>query len=171
MPSSIEPRWLARYSALDLPETEGSDCTFCAIVNGELESHIIAETPDTLCFLDHLPATFGHALVIPKQHCRDLFDISEQSLQSVVSMARQVADALRSSCSAAGVNLVHASGLAAHQTVFHFHIHVVPRYDGDSIVVFPRLADPAHSQAVAQRLRSTLSDITPSTGSGERVAP
>lgn len=171
MPSSIEPRWLARYSALDLPETEGSDCTFCAIVNGELESHIIAETPDTLCFLDHLPATFGHALVIPKQHCRDLFDISEQSLQSVVAMAQQVAGALRTSCSAAGVNLVHASGLAAHQTVFHFHIHVVPRYDGDSIVVFPRLADPAHSQAVAQRLRSALSDITASTGSGERVAP
>lgn len=181
-PSSFEPHWLARYSSPDpggaadpgIPgETEDAACAFCAIAAGGLEAHIIAESADTLCFLDHLPATFGHALVVPKQHYRDLFDIPETSLHGVVDMAKQVAEALRTSCSAAGVNLVHASGLAAHQTVFHFHLHVVPRYDGDSIVVFPRLADPAHALAMAQRLRSALSEHSPRTrtGSRERVAP
>ncbi|GAB2468644.1 HIT family protein [Streptosporangium sandarakinum] len=171
MALSFDPRWLSRYSTQDLAEDPQSPCVFCAIVNGEVEGHVIAETPDTLCFLDHLPATYGHTLVIPKQHCQDLFDISDESFQAVMATAKQVANALRVSCSAAGVNLVHASGLAAHQTVFHFHMHVVPRYDGDSIVVFPRLADPARKDEVAQRLRAALREELPPTGTAESSAP
>lgn len=156
MALSLDPRWLSRYSTQDPVENARSPCVFCAIINGQVESHIVAETPDAVCFLDHLPATYGHTLVVPKRHCRDLFDIADESFQSVMATAKQVANALRTTCAAAGVNLVHASGLAAHQTVFHFHMHVVPRYDGDSIVVFPRLADPARRHEVAQRLRAQL---------------
>ncbi|MEU9886363.1 HIT family protein [Sphaerisporangium sp. NPDC051011] len=168
---SLDPRWLSRYTAQGLVEDAQFPCVFCAIINGEVESHVIAETADTLCFLDHLPATYGHTLIIPKQHCRDLFDISDDFFQSVMATAKQVANALRMTCSASGVNLVHASGLAAHQTVFHFHMHVVPRYDGDSIVVFPRLADPARKHEVAQRLRAALLDQLPPTGPAESSAP
>ncbi|MFI7630311.1 HIT family protein [Microbispora rosea] len=170
MTLNFDPRWLSRYSAQNPVEDDQSPCVFCAIVNRQVESHVIAETADTLCFLDHLPATYGHALVIPKQHCRDLFDISDESFQSVMVAAKQVASALRMTCSASGVNLVHASGSAAHQTVFHFHVHVVPRYDGDSIVVFPRLADPAGKHEVAQRLRAALLDQSPPTGPAESSA-
>jgi histidine triad (HIT) family protein len=167
MLTSLDPRWLARYSAQDSAHDGDSPCAFCAIVNGDAESHVVAETPDTLCFLDHLPATHGHTLVVPKQHYRDLFDIPDQVFQSVMAAAKQVAGALRATCSAAGVNFVHASGAAAHQTVFHFHLHVVPRYDGDSIVVFPRLADPLHRNEMAARLRSALQSPHLSTGPAE----
>ena len=171
MALSLDPRWLSGYSAQDPVEVSEFPCVFCAIVKGEAESHVIAETPDTLCFLDRMPATYGHVLVVPKQHCRDLFDISDESFRSVMTTAKQVANALRTSFSASGVNLVHASGRAAHQTVFHFHLHVVPRYDGDSIVVFPRLADPSRRLEVAERLRTALLDPLPPTGPAESSAP
>lgn len=157
MEIGFDPSWLSRYPTQNLEDT-GSPCSFCAIINGETDSQILAETSDTICFLDHLPATYGHALVVPKQHYRDLFDISAESFSAVTAMAKRVANALRASCLASGVNLVHASGAAAHQTVFHFHVHVVPRYDGDSIVVFPRLADPVRKDEVADRLRAALGE-------------
>ena len=171
MTPSLEPRWLSWRSAHGSAEDAQPPCVFCAIVAGEVEGHVIAETADTLCFLDHLPATYGHALVVPKQHHRDLFDIPDEPFRSVMATAKQVASALRTACSASGVNLVHASGLAAHQTVFHFHMHVVPRYDGDSIIVFPRLADPAHKHEVAQRLRAAIRDRLPATGPAESSTP
>ncbi|MCF4121281.1 HIT family protein [Antribacter sp. KLBMP9083] len=155
MPTHLDPRWLSRppgHVHADLAEP----CPFCAIVRGDAEAHIVAETDETVCFLDRLPATYGHVLVVPKQHVVDLFDIPDEVFGQVMAAAKRVADALRDSCAASGINLVHASGRAADQTVFHFHVHVVPRYDGDSIVVFPRLADPSRANEVAERLRTAL---------------
>ncbi|TQF07022.1 HIT family protein [Kitasatospora acidiphila] len=167
MSLTFDPQWLSRYAAQDPVANTESSCVFCGIVRGEVDAHVIAETADTLCFLDHLPATYGHVLVVPKQHCRDLFDIPEESFQHVMAAAKQVANSLQDSCGASGINLVHATGQAAHQTVFHFHIHVVPRYDGDSIVVFPRLADPARKEEVAQRLRTALNNPLPPKAEAE----
>ncbi|MEY9843055.1 histidine triad (HIT) family protein [Streptacidiphilus sp. BW17] len=172
MTLAFDPQWLSRYPAQEPASGAESPCVFCAIASGELDAHVIAETADTVCFLDHLPATYGHVLVVPKQHCQDLFDIPEESFQQVMATAKQVADALRDSCGASGINLIHATGQAAHQTVFHFHVHVVPRYDGDSIVVFPRLADPARKHEVAQRLRTALlTDPLPSQAEAESSQP
>lgn len=171
MTVTFDPQWLSRYPAQDPDSTAESPCVFCAIARGETEAHVVAETPGTVCFLDHLPATYGHVLVIPKQHHQDLFDIPQESFQQVMAAAKQVANALRDSCGAAGINLIHATGQAAHQTVFHFHVHVVPRYDGDSIVVFPRLADPAHKHEVAQRLRTALTDPLPPEAAAESSQP
>jgi histidine triad (HIT) family protein len=171
MSLSFDPRWMSRYPAQDPVGSADTSCIFCSIVRGEAEAHVIAETADALCFLDCLPATYGHVLVIPKQHFQDLFDIADESFQHVMTAAKQVANALRSSCGASGVNLVHATGQAAHQTVFHFHVHVVPRYDGDSIVVFPRLADPARKHEVAQRLRTALNDPLPPMAEAESSHP
>uniref|UniRef100_UPI0035A25DA2 HIT family protein n=1 Tax=Nocardia pseudovaccinii TaxID=189540 RepID=UPI0035A25DA2 len=84
----------------------------------------------------------------------------EQSLQHSWRLSSRWR-ALCGTPAASGINLVHATGRAAHQTVFHFHVHVVPRYDGDSIVVFPRLADPARKHGVSQRLRTALTDQLP----------
>jgi histidine triad (HIT) family protein len=171
MSLSFDPQWLSRYPAQDPVGNAETPCIFCSIVRGEAEAHVIAETADTLCFLDRLPATYGHVLVVPKQHLQDLFDIPEESFQHVMTASKQVANALRDSCGASGVNLVHATGQAAHQTVFHFHVHVVPRYDGDSIVVFPRLADPARKHEIAQRLRTALNDPLPPTAEVESSQP
>ncbi|WP_433117913.1 HIT family protein [Micromonospora sp. CA-246542] len=171
MSLNFDPQWLSRYPAQDSVGDALSSCVFCGIASGDVEAHVIAETADTLCFLDHLPATYGHVLVVPKQHFQDLLDIPEEPFQQVMATAKQVANALRDSCGASGINLVHATGQAAHQTVFHFHVHVVPRYDGDSIVVFPRLADPAQKHEVAQRLRTALNAPQPSMTKAEGSQP
>jgi histidine triad (HIT) family protein len=171
MSLTFDPQWLSRYQAKDPVGNGEPSCVFCRIAGGEVEAHVIAETADTLCFLDHLPATYGHVLVVPKPHFQDLLDIPEESFQHVMATAKQVANALRDSCGASGINLVHATGRAAHQTVFHFHVHVVPRYDGDSIVVFPRLADPARKHEVAQRLRTALTDPLPLKAEAESSQP
>ncbi|MEV6979463.1 HIT family protein [Kitasatospora sp. NPDC093806] len=171
MSLSFDPQWLSRYPAQDPVGDAESSCVFCGIADGEVDAHVIAETADTLCFLDHLPATYGHVLVVPKQHFQDLLDIPEESFQQVMATAKQVANALQDACGASGINLVHATGRAAHQTVFHFHIHIVPRYDGDSIVVFPRLADPARKHEVAQRLRTAFNAPQPPEAGAESSRP
>ncbi|MFJ1709564.1 HIT family protein [Kitasatospora sp. NPDC088346] len=107
------------------PEPDGDadlPCAFCAIISGEAAAQIIAETEDVLCFLDHLPATYGHVLVIPKQHFNDLTDIPDTAFRSVMDTAKRIANAMLDSCSASGINLVHATGKSAHQTVFHFFL-------------------------------------------------
>ena len=102
------------------------DCIFCAIVAGDLASRQIAETDTTLAFMDINPATRGHALVIPKRHAADLVEIDPEDLAHCSEMAQQVARRAIDRLGADGVNLVNACGSAAWQTVFHFHIHVVP---------------------------------------------
>lgn len=158
---AMDPRWLQAYAASVQSDGEGDGCVFCAIVHGHAPSHIIEDTEHTLTFLDQTPATWGHALVVPKTHCRDLFDIPDEDYSAVMATAKRVAHALRTTCSAAGVNLVHASGKAAHQTEWHFHVHVVPRYDGDDVVVFPRLSDPDMRAEAAALLRTSLSAPQP----------
>src|SRR4051794_7946019 len=77
MSLNFDPQWFSRYPAQDPVGNAELSCVFCGIASGEVEAHVIAETADTLCFLDHLPATYGHVLVVPKPHFQDLLDISE----------------------------------------------------------------------------------------------
>jgi len=103
-------------------------CIFCAIVAGTSPSERVYEDDDAIAFLDIAQATEGHTLVIPREHCVDLTDIGADRAAAVMRAALQVADILRSALEPAGMNLFHASGAAAWQSVYHFHIHLVPRY-------------------------------------------
>jgi histidine triad (HIT) family protein len=109
------------------------ECLFCKIVAGEIPATIIAEDERTVAFMDINPATRGHALVIPRAHARDVHDIASEDLQAVAATAQTVAARAVGRLGAAGVNLLNSSGAAAWQTVFHFHMHVIPRYDGDPL--------------------------------------
>lgn len=109
------------------------DCLFCKIVAGDLPATIIAEDERTIAFMDINPATRGHALVIPRAHARDVHEISTDDLRAVAAMAQVVAGRAVQRLGAAGVNLLNSSGAAAWQTVFHFHMHVIPRYEGDPL--------------------------------------
>ena len=109
------------------------DCLFCKIVAGEIPATIVAEDERTIAFMDINPATRGHALVIPRAHAADVFTIDPDDLQAVVVVAQRLAQRARDELGADGVNLLNSSGRAAWQTVFHFHLHVVPRYDGDPL--------------------------------------
>lgn len=109
------------------------DCLFCKIAAGELSATIIAEDERTISFMDIKPATRGHALVIPRAHARDVHDIDPDDLRAVAAAAQGVAARAIDRLGATGVNLLNSSGAAAWQTVFHFHMHVIPRYDGDPL--------------------------------------
>ena len=109
------------------------DCIFCKIVTGEIPAMRVAEDERTIAFMDISPATRGHTLVIPKRHYRDLLEIDDADLTACVLAARDMAVRARTKLGADGVNLLNSCGAAAWQTVFHFHIHVIPRYADDPV--------------------------------------
>ena len=125
-----------------------SDCIFCEIVAGELPATVVAADERALAFLDISPATRGHTLVIPRAHSADIHEIGAEDLAACAAMARQVAIRARERLGAEGVNLLHSSGRAAWQTVFHFHIHVIPRYGGDPLRL-PWVPAPGDSAEIA----------------------
>jgi len=106
---------------------------FCEIARGEVEANVVYEDEASIAFLDTQPIARGHVLVIPKQHYDDIFEIEVRQLEKLILASRTVAFRLRDRLQADGVNLFHRSGEAAEQTVFHFHIHVIPRKEGDHI--------------------------------------
>ena len=109
------------------------DCIFCKIVAGEIPATKIDEDERTLTFMDINPGTRGHALVIPKEHSKDLLEIDPADLAAVAEAAQRLARRVPDALGADGVNLINSCGAAAWQTVFHFHMHVIPRYDGDPL--------------------------------------
>lgn len=132
------------------------ECIFCAIVEGQLPAARIAETDAALAFMDINPATRGHALVIPKAHAKDLLEIPDDDLQHCTLLAREIAGRAVERLGADGVNILNSCGVAAWQTVFHFHIHVVPRYlrrDGLELPWVPTPGDPAVIAAAGEVLR------------------
>lgn len=111
--------------------TSDPDCIFCKILAGELPSTKVDEDEHTIAFMDINPATRGHALVIPRNHSRGLLDIAPEDLAATTAAARRLAGRAKERLGADGVNLLNCCGRAAWQTVFHFHIHVIPRYADD----------------------------------------
>jgi histidine triad (HIT) family protein len=130
------------------------DCIFCKIVAGELPATIIDEDERTIAIMDINPATRGHALVIPREHARNLLEIPAVDLEAVALAAQRLAIRVSDRLGAAGVNLINSCGSAAWQTVFHFHMHVIPRYEGDPLRLpwTPRPGDPDEIAAVAEAL-------------------
>ena len=109
------------------------DCIFCKIIKGEIPSFKVYEDEDTLAFMDINPASDGHALVIPKTHAKDLHAIDDDSISRTVVAAKKVAAAVEKTVTPGGINLVQCNGPAAGQSVFHFHMHVLPRREGDDL--------------------------------------
>lgn len=109
------------------------DCIFCKIAAGEAPAEIVQEDDHTVAFMDLNPWTRGHALVIPRRHSRNLYDIAEEDLDRTVEGAKRLALRARDALGCDGVNLINSSEPAAWQTVFHFHVHVIPRYEGDPL--------------------------------------
>ena len=130
------------------------DCIFCRILADELPARIVDEDERTVAFMDIAPATRGHALVIPRAHSTDLLSIEPDDLAATALAAKRLAARAADRLGADGVNLLNACGAAAWQTVFHFHIHVIPRYAGDPLRLpwVPTAGDPQEIDAAAQEL-------------------
>ncbi len=131
------------------------DCIFCKIVAGELPAQIVDEDERTVAFMDINPGTRGHLLVVPRRHARDLLEIDQEDLAATMSAAQRMAGRVVERLDADGVNLLNCCGETAWQTVFHFHVHVIPRYDDDPLRLpwIPAPGDPAEIEATAQALR------------------
>jgi histidine triad (HIT) family protein len=131
------------------------DCLFCGIVDGSIPSETIESDERTVSFMDINPATPGHALVVPRAHSADLLEVGPEDLSATVLAAQRLSQRIKDVLDADGVNLVNACGAAAAQTIFHFHVHVVPRYEGDPIELpwVPTPGDPDEIAATAARLR------------------
>lgn len=129
---------------------------FCAIVDGRAAAHRLVEDEHTVSFLNIAPATAGHALVVPRRHADGLWDLEDEEHAQVARTAGRVARLLRDALDPAGVNLVHATGVAAWQSVFHFHVHVVPRYRPDELQVMWQAAPAGDAELAALRARVLL---------------
>jgi histidine triad (HIT) family protein len=130
------------------------DCIFCKIVAGELPATLVAQDELTVSFMDINPATRGHVLVVPRRHAVDLLSVEPDELRAVALAAQGLAGRMTERLGARGVNLINSCGAAAWQTVFHFHMHVIPRYHGDPLVLpwTPAPGDPEEIAAAAQEL-------------------
>lgn len=133
-------------------------CVFCAIVTGEGSAHTIHEDAETLAFMDINPATDGHCLVIPKVHASDVWSLGEEEGAAVWRSVRRVAHAVRDGLQPDGLNILQSNGRAALQTVFHYHVHLIPRYLDDGIHV-PLMRAPGDRSRLAEfadRLRRAM---------------
>jgi histidine triad (HIT) family protein len=110
-----------------------ADCIFCDIVAGNIPSTRVHEDDRTVAFMDVNPGTRGHLLVVPKAHVADVREIADEDLAAVARTARDLAARVLDRLGADGVNIIQNNGAAAWQTVFHYHVHVIPRYESDPL--------------------------------------
>ena len=138
-----------------------SDCIFCKIIAGEIPCISLWEDQETLAFMDINPANSGHALVIPKQHWQDVYTIPDEAIGAVAATARRIATAVRTALTPDGINLVQANGPGAAQSVFHFHMHVLPRYSGDELKLNWRLklGDMDQLKPISERIKAVLAGV------------
>ncbi|MEA2281515.1 MAG: histidine triad family protein [Solirubrobacteraceae bacterium] len=132
------------------------ECIFCKIVAGEIPAARVAEEERAIAFMDISPATRGHALVIPREHAADLIEVAPEDLGACAALAQRIAGRQLDVLGADGVNLLNSCRPAAWQTVFHFHIHVIPRYDDDPLRL-PWVPEPGDPDAIAATARELAS--------------
>ena len=112
-----------------------ADCIFCKIANGQIPAATLYEDDDFRVILDLGPGSKGHALVLPKAHYANLYEMPDELLGKAAAVAKKVGKALTEGLGADGLNLIQNNGEEAGQTVFHFHMHLIPRYKGGSEVI------------------------------------
>lgn len=135
-----------------------SDCIFCKIAGGEIPSATLYENNDFRVIFDIAPASKGHALIIPKEHFQDIFDLDAETAAKLFALTTIVARAMKKELGFEGMNIVQNNGELAGQTVMHFHLHLIPRYAGDTVNVKwqPQTADSAELEEMAQAIRKHI---------------
>ncbi len=132
-----------------------SDCLFCGIVAGDVPAQIVDSDEHTVAFMDINPATPGHALVVPRAHSADLVEVSDEDLERTTVAARRLANRIREALAPDGFNILNSCGSVAWQTIFHFHLHVIPRYEDDPLKLpwVPGPGEAGEIAATADRIR------------------
>lgn len=133
-----------------------SNCIFCKIANGEIPSSTIYEDEDFCVILDLGPAAKGHALILPKEHFKDVCELDAAIAAKVLPLGAKIGAAMMKGLGCAGFNLVQNNGTAAGQTVFHFHMHVIPRYEGGPEMVTWTPGKDEEMAATAEAIKGAL---------------
>ena len=134
-------------------------CIFCKIVRGEAPAHRVYEDERVLVFMDLFPVTDGHTLVVTKEHFENLFEASEESLRAVAAASRRIARAIQAALEPEGLMVFQLNGRAAGQAVFHYHMHLMPRNEGEPLALHTRVqGDPERLREVSERLAAALAD-------------
>jgi histidine triad (HIT) family protein len=130
-------------------------CIFCKVIAGEIPGEIVDSDARTVTVMDINPATRGHVVVIPREHAENLLTVSEEDLAATMGAVRRIIERTQETFAPAGFNVLNNMGRAAWQSIFHFHVHVIPRYADDPLQLpwLPEPADPGELAAVANELR------------------
>lgn len=132
------------------------NCIFCKIANGEIPSRTVYEDDDFRAILDLGPATKGHTLILPKTHAADLYELPEETAAKVLPVAKKVAEILKDKLGCPGLNLVQNNGVLAGQTISHFHLHLIPRYENDGQKILWAPTEPSAEEL--DKVLKTLKD-------------
>jgi histidine triad (HIT) family protein len=132
-----------------------NDCLFCGIIHDEMPAYKLYEDEHFLVILDRFPVRLGHSLIISKKHTRDLFGLPHEAARALMPLAQKMAKKMHGELKYEGLNLIQNNGEVSGQRVMHFHLHLIPRYDGDGMVIQAPPQDPSAEEfeAMAERLR------------------
>lgn len=132
------------------------NCIFCKIINGEIPSHVLYEDEQFKVIFDVNPATKGHALILPKEHYANLYELPEETAADAMKLAQRMMRKMTEKLDCDGFNIVQNNGEAAGQTVFHFHMHLIPRYKNDGEILKYIAGDPGPEEL--ERIKKTLTE-------------
>ena len=134
-------------------------CIFCDIIERKAQAEIIYEDDSVISFLDIRPVNYGHALVIPKNHYKDFLSVPAKEMDKVIKVSQIIAEAVSNSLKTDGFNIVANNGVAAGQSVFHFHFHIIPRYNNDKFHFRPELKNYGNGtmKEYADKIRNAVS--------------
>lgn len=132
------------------------ECLFCKIIAGEIPSTAVYEDEDFKAILDVNPAARGHVIIIPKKHASNIYELEDEDAAKVFPIAKKIASALQKTYGCDGVNVLQNNGEAAGQTVFHLHVHVVPRYYGDGVQIMWKPGDTPDLNEVAAEIKKNI---------------
>ena len=134
------------------------DCIFCKLANGLIPTTVLYEDEDLTVILDAAPAARGHALIIPKQHSDNLYELPDETAAKVLPLAKKIAGALKETFNCDGVNVLQNNEEAAGQSVFHFHTHIIPRYKRDqlSLLWSPGKPDEKEQAEICSKMKDAI---------------
>lgn len=118
-----------------MKKVKRDDCIFCKLANGEIPTNSIYEDDDFLVIMDNNPASRGHCIILPKTHAANLYELPDEYCEKIFTVAKKCGTVLRDTLQCDGLNVLQNNGEVAGQTVFHLHVHLIPRYTGDQIEI------------------------------------
>lgn len=132
------------------------ECIFCSIAGHEVPASLVYEDKRAIAFLDARPVNAGHTLVITRNHYENIYEVPDEELAYLFKIVKKVANAVKKSEKADGISIFQNNGKAAHQVVFHFHVHIIPRYEGQNSQRKREIAEQSELEKVAARIREFI---------------